>query len=240
VTAVPSADQALVAQAASATGLPQAVVAAQINEESGFQTNPTSPAGAEGMFQFLPSTYTGLGFPAGTEGDPSEEVKAYIAFMKQLLAWSGGDVQKALAAYNAGQGNWQAGLGYANTILSAAGSPDTVTAGATGTGSTATAQTTDFSWTSIDPFPGSIVGKVFSGVSGDFSTIGDVGKAISGLTLAASKFMELFALLFRPEFWLRVGAFIVASLALGGGLYFLKGSLLWLSRARSSSRRFRA
>jgi hypothetical protein len=110
--------------------------------------------------------------------------------------------------------------------------PSETTSGATGTGSnTSDAQTTDFSWTSIDPFPGSIVGKVFSGVSGDFSTIGDVGKAISGLTLAASKFMELFALLFRPEFWLRVGAFVVATAALGAGLYFMKGSVtLWLSK----------
>jgi soluble lytic murein transglycosylase-like protein len=42
--------------------------------------------------------------------------------MKQLLQWSGGNVQQALAAYNAGQGNWQAGLGYANTILAKAAS----------------------------------------------------------------------------------------------------------------------
>jgi hypothetical protein len=74
-----------------------------------------------GEFQFLPSTYTGLGFPAGTEDNPTEEVKAYIAYMSDLLKWSGGDVQKALAGYNAGQGNWQAGLGYANTILGNAG-----------------------------------------------------------------------------------------------------------------------
>ena len=48
----------------------------------------------------------------------SASTSAYINFMKQLLQWSGGNVRQALAAYNAGQGNWQAGLGYADQILS--------------------------------------------------------------------------------------------------------------------------
>lgn len=107
--------------AAQQIGMPFSVVAAQVQLESDFDPSATSSAGAEGEFQFLPSTYTGLGFPAGTEYDASEEVKAYIAYMSDLLRWSGGSVQKALAAYNAGQGNWQAGLGYANTILANAG-----------------------------------------------------------------------------------------------------------------------
>jgi soluble lytic murein transglycosylase-like protein len=41
--------------------------------------------------------------------------------MKYLLHWSHGNVQMALAAYNAGQRNWRAGLGYADEILSIAG-----------------------------------------------------------------------------------------------------------------------
>jgi hypothetical protein len=127
----------LVQQAAAALGIPASVVAAQINEESGGNPTALSPAGAEGEFQFLPSTYTGLGFPAGTEDDPNEEVLAYIAYMKQLLHWSDGDVQQALAGYNAGEANWQAGLGYANTILSNAGQSSSLTGGA-GTGTTTT------------------------------------------------------------------------------------------------------
>lgn len=124
-----TASNSLVQQAAAGTGLPASVVAAQINEESGGNANAVSPSNAQGEFQFLPSTYTGLGFPAGTEFDPNEEVLAYIAYMKQLLNWSGGNVQQALAGYNAGQANWQAGLGYANTILGNAKQPPSLNAG---------------------------------------------------------------------------------------------------------------
>ena len=69
----------------------------------------------------MPSTWATLGFPAGQEFDWGTSTHAYISFMRLLLAWSGGNVRQALAAYNAGQGNWQAGLGYADHILSMAG-----------------------------------------------------------------------------------------------------------------------
>jgi LysM repeat protein len=108
-------------QAAQRTGLPLSVVRAQVQVESGGQPDAVSPAGAEGPYQFLPSTWAQLGFPAGQEFNWATSTQAYIAMMKQLLQWSGGNVRQALAAYNAGQGNWQAGLGYADQILSMAG-----------------------------------------------------------------------------------------------------------------------
>jgi hypothetical protein len=152
--------------------------------------------------------------------------------MNHLLAWSGGDVQKALAGYNAGQYNWQAGLGYANTILGNAKSPDTLTDGTPGsttpssTPSSTPSTDSSFNWTEGTPFEGiTWFGKLITGTSGSFSSIGDVAKAIAGLTQSASKFLELFAMLFRPEFWLRVGAFVVGAVTLGAALYFLKGSV---------------
>jgi LysM repeat protein len=108
-------------QAAQGTGLPLSVIRAQVQVESGGQAGAVSPAGAEGPYQFLPSTWAQLGFPAGQEFNWAASTQAYIAMMKQLLQWSGGNVRQALAAYNAGQGNWQAGLGYADQILSMAG-----------------------------------------------------------------------------------------------------------------------
>ena len=100
------------------TGLPYQVIACQANLESGFNAGAVSPAGAEGWLQFLPSTFASYG--RGSPFNPTDAMYAYINFMNALLRWSGGGVLKALAAYNAGQGNWQAGIGYADTILSCA------------------------------------------------------------------------------------------------------------------------
>jgi LysM repeat protein len=117
----PSSVTGYIQQAAQGTGLPESVVAAQVQVESSYQSGAISPAGAEGPYQFMPSTWATLGFPAGQEFNWATSTRAYTSFMRLLLAWSGGNVRQALAAYNAGQANWQAGLGYADQILSMAG-----------------------------------------------------------------------------------------------------------------------
>lgn len=122
---VPSNYAPLISQMASDTGIPQSVIAAQANAESGFNASAVSSAGAEGWLQFLPSTYnsnaTAAGVSPGTEFDPASEAKVYSVFMKSLLSEEGGNVRNALAAYNAGPANLSAGYGYADSILSAAG-----------------------------------------------------------------------------------------------------------------------
>lgn len=169
MTNVPSQYQPLVADASQQTGMPQSVVAAQINEESGFDPNAVSPANAEGMFQFLPSTYTGLGFPAGTEFNPSEEEKAYVAYMKQLLSQEGGSVFKALEAYNAGPANLGAGAGYANAILGAAGTGTNITAGAGANATTAGFLNNPLGYLfPIEPLIQSAIGKVGSSFLSQF------------------------------------------------------------------------
>jgi len=146
MVAVPQEYQALMQAAASTTGIPVAVVDAQVNDESGFNPNAVSPTGAEGMFQFEPTTYNAVaqqaGVQQGTEFNPNDEEKAYAVYMSQLLQEEGGSLDKALEAYNAGPGDLAAGAGYASGILSAAGEAPTATAG-TGTGTTGSgAQTT--------------------------------------------------------------------------------------------------
>lgn len=116
---VPSWAVPLINQMSQATRIPFAVIACQANLESGFQADAVSPAGAEGWLQFLPSTFAS--YASGSPFNVNDAATAYIGFMNALLRWSGGNLQRALAAYNAGQGNWQAGIGYANTILSCAG-----------------------------------------------------------------------------------------------------------------------
>ena len=65
-------------------------------------------------------------------------------------------------------------------------------------------------------------GGLIRGVTGTASTIGDVATSITGLVRGLTKITDLFLMLFRPEFWLRVGSFFFGLLALGAGLYFLK------------------
>lgn len=124
---VPSQYQQYINQAAQSTGLPVSVVAAQANQESGFNPNAVSSAGAEGFWQFLPSTYNSVasqaGIPPNTEFNVADETIAYTTYMNQLLQAEGGDVFKALEAYNAGPGNLAAGSGYATNILLNAGEP---------------------------------------------------------------------------------------------------------------------
>src|SRR5947209_19639694 len=88
----------------------------QINQESGFNPNAVSPAGAVGIAQFLPSTAAGLGF------DPYDPIAALNGAAHLMANYShnyGGDYAKALAAYNGGPGavqNALNGCGAANWL----------------------------------------------------------------------------------------------------------------------------
>jgi hypothetical protein len=73
----------------------------QINQESGFDPNSLSPAGAEGIAQFMPGTASGLGI---NPWDPVQALRGAARYMAAKLRFYGGDYAKALASYNAGDG----------------------------------------------------------------------------------------------------------------------------------------
>lgn len=135
---VPQRYHAVVKWAAGVIGIPVAVVGAQINDESGFNggCGEVSSAGAVGIAQFLPSTWSGLGC-SGSPCNDNDAFKCYAKYMYQLVQQEHGNVRNALAAYNAGPGNLQAGYGYADTILAAAGQKPGLQAGG-GTGKSGT------------------------------------------------------------------------------------------------------
>src|SRR5499427_8956489 len=89
-------------QAAQAAGIDPDLFARQINQESGFNPQAGSPAGAQGIAQFMPQTAQGLGV---NPWDPASALPGAANLMKGYLDKYGGDWSKALSAYNAGPGN---------------------------------------------------------------------------------------------------------------------------------------
>jgi len=75
---------------------------AQARAESNLNQAAVSSAGAIGVFQLMPATAAWLGVdPRNLE----QNIDGGVRYLSQLLAQYGGDVQKALAAYNWGPGN---------------------------------------------------------------------------------------------------------------------------------------
>ena len=75
------------------------LVSAVAEVESGGRQDAVSPAGAVGVMQLMPETAAGLGVdPYTAEGN----VEGGAKYLGELMNTFGGDVKKAVAAYNAG------------------------------------------------------------------------------------------------------------------------------------------
>ncbi|WP_428847998.1 transglycosylase SLT domain-containing protein [Serratia marcescens] len=95
-------------------GLPAGLLRSMVITESGGDTQAISKAGAKGPFQFMPGTAKDFGLVGDDVFDPEKSAHAAARYMSQLLKMFDGDLGKALAAYNWGQGNVERkGLGAA-------------------------------------------------------------------------------------------------------------------------------
>ncbi|HEJ7247924.1 TPA: transglycosylase SLT domain-containing protein [Serratia marcescens] len=95
-------------------GLPAGLLRSMVITESGGDTQAVSKAGAKGPFQFMPGTAQDFGLVGDDVFDPEKSAHAAARYMSQLLKMFDGDLGKALAAYNWGQGNVERkGLGAA-------------------------------------------------------------------------------------------------------------------------------
>ena len=98
---VPAAYRESIARSAARWNVSGALLAAQLMAESNFNPFAVSPAGAQGIAQFMPGTAAAMGLD--DPFDAERAIDAQARLMAELLAQFD-SVALALAAYNAGPG----------------------------------------------------------------------------------------------------------------------------------------
>jgi soluble lytic murein transglycosylase-like protein len=93
--------QGIVDAAARNNGVDTALVHAVISAESGYNPNAVSRRGASGLMQLMPDTARRYGVQ--NIFDPVENVHGGVRYLKDLLAMFNGNMELALAGYNAGE-----------------------------------------------------------------------------------------------------------------------------------------
>jgi hypothetical protein len=92
----------LIVHSADKYGLDPVLIYLIMREESGFNHRAVSRVGARGLMQLMPGTAAKLG--VRNIHDPFQNVDAGTRYLRTLIEMFNGDVNLALAAYNAGEG----------------------------------------------------------------------------------------------------------------------------------------
>ncbi|HEY6119566.1 MAG TPA: lytic transglycosylase domain-containing protein [Pyrinomonadaceae bacterium] len=101
-----SGDQSLdwiIFRAAEREGLDPRFVHAVIWQESKYDVHARSGAGAQGLMQLMPATARRFG--CTDPGDPAANIQAGTKYLSWLIKRFDGNVELALAGYNAGEGS---------------------------------------------------------------------------------------------------------------------------------------
>lgn len=92
-----------ISKAAATYNVPEKLLAAVMKQESNFNPNAVSSAGATGLMQLMPSTAKYLGVKDAK--NPDQNIMGGAKYLRQMLDKFDNDISLALAAYNAGPGN---------------------------------------------------------------------------------------------------------------------------------------
>lgn len=98
---VPAAYRVKVAELAARFDISPALIEALVWQESRWRTGAVSPMGARGLAQLMPGTARDLGVDPG---NPFANLEGGARYLREQMDRFGGDVERALAAYNAGPG----------------------------------------------------------------------------------------------------------------------------------------
>ena len=98
---VPANYQAKVAELSARFDLSPSLIEALVWQESRWRENAVSPVGARGLAQLMPGTARDLGVDPN---DPFANLEGGARYLREQLDRFDGDLEKALAAYNAGPG----------------------------------------------------------------------------------------------------------------------------------------
>jgi soluble lytic murein transglycosylase-like protein len=95
----PAAWRGTIARLAERYDLSPAVIEALVWQESRWHSHAVSPKGARGLAQLMPQTARALG---ADPDDPAQNIAAGARYLHSLLEGFHGNLEAALAAYNAG------------------------------------------------------------------------------------------------------------------------------------------
>ena len=87
-------------EAAARYHLDPSIIRAVIQAESAFDSTAVSPAGAQGLMQLMPALAAELG--VADSFDPRQNIMAGVRYLSYLLYVHAGNLELALASYNAG------------------------------------------------------------------------------------------------------------------------------------------